>query len=193
MISNYSYAESAARAKKMVGTKGYGGRCLEFSRTMLGIGAKDGAAYTAWKNAAKRHTDRSPKIGAPAFFAPNLKYSPYGHVAIYIGGGKIVSTMSTTNRIGIYTIRQWEAWGYKYLGWAEDLNGALISPIAHKGTRKVVSKTLWGRTSYEVVKTNHFKQRKQGYPLKYVDLVHENGRFWVKTTVGHKYQAKGLY
>ena len=43
-----------------------------------------------------------------------------GHVAIYIGDGKIISSRTLKGQsscVGIETIAKWESWGYKFAGW----------------------------------------------------------------------------
>lgn len=108
-------------------TVGYGGMCLKFVRTCYGIGPKEPSAKAAWANAKRRHVTSSTAdipVGAPIFLSHPK--SRYGHVAIYLGGGNMRTTNSTTNRIHTDSVKKWIGWGYKLDGWTEDLNGVTI-------------------------------------------------------------------
>ena len=83
-------------------------------------------AITQWHAAKDKHpNDRTPKYGAPVYFAGGQ----HGHVAMYVGNGKVRSTdaggrgkMAT---VSIDWFRQ--HWGYSYLGWTGDIGGQKIT------------------------------------------------------------------
>lgn len=112
-------------------TTGFGGQCLQFSRTCYAIGPKYPSAYEAWLNAKIKHptsnTKNIPK-GAPIFFkSPNHNL---GHVAIYLGGGKMRSSNTkANNRIYTVPVSTYVNKGYTLLGWTEDINGVEISGL----------------------------------------------------------------
>ncbi len=111
-------------------TKGYGGLCLKFVRTCYNIGNLYGSARSAWENATIKHPgadlSRCP-VGAPIFL--DHARSKYGHVALYMGNGKMRTTNSATNRVSTVPIATWVGWGYYVLGWTQDLNGVKISGL----------------------------------------------------------------
>jgi len=113
---------SAAAANALNINQGYSGKCLQFVRTVWDVSAKYATAKAAWDHAGLRHPDLSnAPIGAPVFFShPKVAA---GHVALYLGNGKIRSTNSATGRVSTYPISTWTGWGYSLLGWTEDLNG----------------------------------------------------------------------
>lgn len=120
-----------ALAAAVDATTGYGGRCLQFVRTCFDIPSRYASAIAAWNSAENRHPTSSTSsipIGAPVFFAPHG--SPYGHVAIYAGDGLMRSTNSATGRIHTHRVADWVRWGYRLLGWTEDLNGVRIPGLS---------------------------------------------------------------
>lgn len=111
--------------------RGYGGMCLQFTRSGYKIPAKYGDARTAWRNAKFRHLSlKNAPVGAFVFL--DHKNSKYGHVAPYMGNGTIRTTNSATNKVTTDTISKWEDWGYKVLGWSEDLNGYRVPGLKPK-------------------------------------------------------------
>lgn len=112
-------------------TKGYGGLCLQFVRLCYGVGPKYVSAISAWNNAKYKHRTSSTKSipkGAPIFFSG----SKYGHVAVYAGNGLMRTTRASTGRIHTMRVATWLAYGYKLLGWTEDLNGVRVITPAKK-------------------------------------------------------------
>ncbi len=83
-------------------------------------------AITQWHQAKKKHAgDRTPKIGAPVYF----EGGKHGHIAIYIGDGRVRSTdAGGAGRMGTASI-DWfvRNWNMKYLGWTEDIGGWQIN------------------------------------------------------------------
>lgn len=98
------------------------GLCLVFVRTALGIPALYPSAIAAWNGATKRHTGNgTPPAGAPVFWSSRT----FGHIALSVGGGRILSSdilrRGHVDEVPIGTIAA--RWGLTYLGWTEDLNG----------------------------------------------------------------------
>jgi lysozyme len=120
--------EAVTWAKGKVGTTGYGGLCLQFTREAYAIPSKYASAIEAWNKAKHRHSTSSTSgipVGVPIFL--DKSSSEYGHVAVYVGGGRMVTTHASTNKIGEDSVSTWTSdYGYHILGWSEDLNGVLI-------------------------------------------------------------------
>lgn len=135
-MSTRTPAQAAAWANKTA--KGYAGLCLQFVRLAYGVGPKYASAIDAWNGAKKKHRSlANAPVGAPVFFSG----SRYGHVAIYLGDGKIRTTNSYTGRIHTDAISAWEKVGYTTLGWAEDLNGVDVAKPVKKTSAKAPTKT----------------------------------------------------
>lgn len=127
---------AVAWAKKQ--TTGYAGLCLVFVRSAYGIGAKYPSAADAWAHASKRHVTSSlagVPIGAPVYF--HTPATPYGHVAIYLGGRQFRTNYSAKGTVVTATLGAGALAGMTVLGWAEDINGVTIpglSPAKSKTT-----------------------------------------------------------
>jgi hypothetical protein len=100
------------------------GMCLQEVRGWYGIGAKYGSAAEAWGGAKTKHRDSNPKLGAPVFWTGGSK--GYGHIAMYMGGGKVRSTDRPTGKISNVPMSSFGG-ALNYAGWSEDLNGRAIS------------------------------------------------------------------
>lgn len=179
-------------------TTGYGGRCLEFVRTCYGIGPRYDWAITAWNAAATQHsttTTQGIPVGAPVFFAPHI--TRFGHVAIYVGEGLMRTTNSVTRRIHTDPVVRWEGWGYRFLGWTEDLNDVVIPGLAKDaGWYHVV------RTSAGQAHANGYKgpsidfpikyRRKVGHDLQIAKVIVVDGIAWGVTKHGTYYKMSKL-
>jgi len=101
------------------------GMCLAWVRgEAWQIGSLYGSAIEAWNAARHKHKgDRSPPIGAPCFYSGGQ----YGHIVIW-RGTKMRSTDCTSSGDVSDADLDWpvRAWGDKYLGWTEDLNGVQL-------------------------------------------------------------------
>lgn len=113
--------QAVAWAMSMVGGGSqYNGLCLGFVDDAYGAtGARQPRAIDQWyaaKNAGKGHPgDRNPPVGAQVFWASN---NPARHIAIYIGGGMVISTGVDSGRVGIVPMSFLDGYG-PYIGWAE--------------------------------------------------------------------------
>lgn len=76
--------------------------------------ASANANFKAQKAAGRLHTDANPPVGALVFYAG----APYGHVAISVGRGQVVTTWGQDGQR--YAVRQvgLRAFANPYLGWA---------------------------------------------------------------------------
>jgi hypothetical protein len=145
-----SRSEGVTWAKGKVGTTGYGGMCLQFTREAYAIASKYGSAIEAWDKAKYRHATSSTSgipVGVPIFL--DKSSSEYGHVAVYTGNGRMVTTHASTNKIGEDAVSTWvNDYGYHVLGWTEDLNGVLIpddsSSSGSSGSDSVKVDGIWG-------------------------------------------------
>lgn len=100
------------------------GYCLQFVRTLVGAPGGQYDAMTGWNQAhLKHHGDGNPPAGVPVWWGGG-----HGHVAFYVGGGKIVSTdLPTMGRVGLVNLSTpSKLWGKPYLGWTGDLNGVVL-------------------------------------------------------------------
>lgn len=123
---------AAALARANSTTVGYGGLCLAFVTTCYQAAPRFGSAIAAWNaSSTKVITSNlaSIPVGAPIWFAPNG--SPYGHVAIYAGGGLMRTTNSATGRIHTDRVSLWQSWGYRLLGWTRDIEGQPIPDLTN--------------------------------------------------------------
>ncbi|WP_133799463.1 CHAP domain-containing protein [Kribbella caucasensis] len=118
--------EAVARALRLVGGHGYYQLCARLAANIWGrpragyfSAAEQWRQMVAAGNA--RAGDRKPPVGALVFWETG---GPYGHVAVYVGDGRVVSN-DIGDRVpgegGVYLVAfgliesQWSA---TYLGWA---------------------------------------------------------------------------
>jgi hypothetical protein len=117
---------AVAKAMAMVGRTGYHQLC---GRLAANIWGRDRGGYISaaeqWNvmvDSAQAHEgDRRPPLGALVFWATS---GPYGHVAVYVGDGRIVSNDIGDSVPGIGGVYLTEigsiesGWNATYLGWA---------------------------------------------------------------------------
>lgn len=107
------------------------GMCLWHVQDAFGSPHLYPSAIEQWKRARKRHKgDRTPRYGAPVFY----EGGKHGHVAIYVGNGRVRSTDAGGAGKMATVPLDWFAqhWGYTYLGWTEDIGGAMINFVSYK-------------------------------------------------------------
>ncbi|WP_432877460.1 CHAP domain-containing protein [Kribbella sp. CA-245084] len=118
--------QAVARALQLVGGHGYYQLCARLAANIWGrpragyLSAAEQWRQMATTNNAHRN-DRQPPIGALVFWETG---GPYGHVAVYVGNGRIVS--NDINDVvpgegGVYLVDFGlieSKWGATYLGWA---------------------------------------------------------------------------
>lgn len=118
---NRSPREAVAWAMKFVGNGAYyDNLCLKFVDDAYGAnGSRVGRAIDQWYRAlgaGKGHPgDRNPPIGAQVFWHSG---NPARHIALYAGGGMVISTGADYNRVGFVSMSYMDSYG-PYIGWAE--------------------------------------------------------------------------
>ncbi|MGC5167989.1 hypothetical protein [Luteimicrobium sp. DT211] len=116
------------------------GLCLQFTRTVFGVGPKFGSAIAAWNHAAHRHTGRPPAgVVVPVFFRTPSKFR---HVAVVLGNGKVVSTNGAKISLWSSVDQVASLFQGPYLGWSEDLNGVRVYTLG--GPRTIPVTGVWG-------------------------------------------------
>ncbi|MGC5167998.1 hypothetical protein [Luteimicrobium sp. DT211] len=133
-------AAQAFALGRIGGHMAHPGLCLQFTRTVFGVGPRYGSAIAAWEHSTHRHTTAPPRGAVvPVFFRTP---SPYRHVAVALGNGKVVSTNGSAIGLWSSVERVAEVFHGPYLGWSEELNGARV----HVGAphRHVPVTGLWG-------------------------------------------------
>ncbi|HMT68904.1 MAG TPA: hypothetical protein PKD16_02015 [Saprospiraceae bacterium] len=94
-----------------------------------GDGAAD--AEDGWKSepVSARHSDRNPPAGVPVSYLGGSRDN--GHRAISLGGGRIRSTDAGGSGVTATVDLAWpeRAWGLKYVGWSETIDGIQIPPV----------------------------------------------------------------
>lgn len=117
-----------ARAEKYIGAKRkWAHMCLGFVRTAFGLQRVESTAIGAWDATKHKHRgDSNPPAGVPVFWSGGS--SGDGHVAFSLGGGSIISTdLPYPGHISKAQLSDVQAaWGLKYLGWTEDLEGVRV-------------------------------------------------------------------
>lgn len=113
--------EALAWALKWVGGGShYDGLCLGFVDDAYDPqGSRMPTAIAQWYRAKKAGVahpgDRTPPVGAQMFWwSPNSAR----HIAMYAGGGMVITTGAFGGRVGLRTVEDMDGWG-PYLGWAE--------------------------------------------------------------------------
>ena len=173
--------------------RGYGGLCLQFVRLAYGVGPKYGYARLAWQKARWRHATSSwaqVPIGAPIYL--DRPSSKYGHIAIYVGGGRMATTNASTNRTSVTPISTWTgSYGYRMLGWSEDVNGVRVVPTgggvkisryrvtAKQGVNVRTKPSTSAKVTKALPKGSIFTVPKGSGTVK------GSGHRWFKTTAGH--------
>ena len=116
-----SAREAVAWAMQYVGNGAYYNHlCLKFVDDAYGAtGERTGRAIDQWyraKAAGKGHPgDRNPPIGAQVFW---WSQNDAKHVALYAGGGMVISTGADYDRVGLVPWSYFDGYG-PYIGWAE--------------------------------------------------------------------------
>lgn len=105
------------------GVSGWQGLCEKFARSSYGLPGQYHDAAAHWKDAVRKgraHRGSTPPVGALVYWTGGSK--GYGHAAVSIGGGKIVSTdIKRKGKADVVSIAYLNrAWGnLKYEGWAD--------------------------------------------------------------------------
>lgn len=102
----------------------YNGLCLAFVDDAYNPrGGRVGTAIAQWyraKAAGFGHPgDRNPPVGAQVFWWSG---NPARHIALYAGGGMVLTTGAYGGKVGLVTMKHLDGYG-PYLGWAEAYYG----------------------------------------------------------------------
>lgn len=192
-------------SKAIARMKGFGtfrpGRCLEAVWRAFGAVASIGPhagqypyALKGWQYSEKKHAgDRTVPAGAPVYFTAGS--NGFGHVAISLGGNRVLSTdIPSAGLIGVTTIEAIEKrWGRKYLGWTGDFLGHSLSKLGLSTTKPAASGATLKLGSHgpEVKRLQDTLNRR--YPL--YSRLREDGVFGPRTaaTVKEFQRRSGLH
>lgn len=104
------------------GRSGYHNGCLRLTDDAYQpLGGRTGTALGQWRRALRHgygHRDRMAPIGAQLFWRTS---NPAGHVATYVGNGKVVTNMPS-GRVKMVSWKLIDRWG-PFQGWAEPYYG----------------------------------------------------------------------
>jgi len=139
------------------GASGWHNYCEKFVESAWGKAGRYSSAIAHWNIALKEHRAHNGKDAPPGAFV-FWGGGQYGHTAISIGGGKVVSTdilrEGKADVVNIDTITK--RWGKKYLGWADpsrstvlDKNAKAIDPGSYSDKVPVSQKSSQHPTSTE--------------------------------------------
>lgn len=158
----YTATQAVKRAKAMVGDYAYTGMCQAFTVTRFGLGGLgdrdgdgDADAVDGWKSAQGRvhakdiKSYKSIPSGVMLYWDGGSR--GYGHAAISIGNGKMVTTDYRNGQIGIANIQGWWASSHRFLGYVtKDANGYVLrdrirEPLMRIGTYNIA----WDNPKYQ--------------------------------------------
>lgn len=119
-------AQAIAKANSI--HSGYAGMCLKFVQDCYNAAARFPSALAAWQGSTSRHalggSVSGVPQGAPLYMTDG---NPNGHVAIYLGGGRMRTTNSADGRIHTDPVSLWTGrYGYRLQGWTDDIEGQAI-------------------------------------------------------------------
>ena len=117
-------------------------------------------AISQWRASKKKHSGgRTPRLGAPVFY----EGGQHGHVAIYVGNGRVRSTdAGGSGRMATVSLNWFaSAWGYKYLGWTGDIGGRDIEFVERVDVK--VSELRYGQNDSDSVRFLRRCLIKRGY------------------------------
>lgn len=145
-----------------LGTRDGVGWCLRFAQSVYGLtGAPywHESAWKAWLATEYKHTGPLPDRSVPVWFShwgtygSPARYDNWGHVVAYVPGRGFLSSPAwlkpgTTAGQGWYssTAEVEAAFGAKYVGWSEDLNGHRI--INYAGIPGTIKESRMSAESY---------------------------------------------
>lgn len=114
--------------------------CLKFVQDCYNAQPTEPSALQSWNNSNTKHELSNVgqlgevPMGAPLYMTDG---NPYGHVALYLGGGLMRTTNSATGRIHTDPVSLWvNNYGYHLQGWTEDIEGQMIPGLVETPTIK---------------------------------------------------------
>ncbi len=134
----YNRNEVVERALSVNGGPNTPGMCQAWTRGIIGAhavgdvdGDGDADAVDGWASEpmAHRRYDRNPPAGVPVAWGGGSR--GFGHRAISVGNGRIISTdAGGRGKIAIMPLSWFETnWGMKYLGWSTTMSGIVIPTV----------------------------------------------------------------
>lgn len=131
MPRNASEAAQWAIEQVKSGSSGWNNYCERFTESAWGKTGRYASALAGWAAAKKEkraYEGKNPPPGAMVYWGGGQ----YGHAAVSIGGGKIVSTdIKRKGKADIVTIDYLtKTWGKPYLGWADPSKGTKLDKNA---------------------------------------------------------------
>ena len=110
-------AKAVAYAKSMIGNTSLGGWCEVFAARAFGnsFTFPSAIANYRWQAARGRiHPDKNAPAGALVYYSSQRWDGGYGHVAVSIGNGQVITTLEAGQPISVKSI----TWPPGFLGWA---------------------------------------------------------------------------
>lgn len=136
-------ALAAAWALSQAGRQDYLNWCQKFVENAYGTGGQYASAWAAREASAKRGTlytnPEQAQVGDLVFFRPDPSNGNFGHVGIYVGGGKMISARN--GGVGTDDITK-GYWGNLRAGFAAppaEWKGPTTTPDLVAGAQKLVS------------------------------------------------------
>lgn len=149
LTATYSTAAALRRAEAehRQRTQDWYGQCLRFVRSMVGVPALFNEAKDGWAGAKVRHTNGNAPAGSAIFYAGGQ----HGHVVLSAGNGMCWSTdLIRRGQVDLVPVSSAEVkWGYRLLGWTEDLNGYKLR--FDPPPRLSVSEVQWAATHANLI------------------------------------------
>jgi hypothetical protein len=180
----YTGTTAKNRALAKIGKSAEANHCLMEVREIFGIGQKYGSAIAAWNGAQHKHTSRPPSGAVvPVFFDTSSRYE---HVAIALGDGRVATINGSKWSLYSSIDAMCRAWGVKYLGYSEDLNGVRVytppppkpkytSCTALQKAVRATTDNVWGDDSSKrlnaVRAASNWKGKKFPYGVRYTQGV----------------------
>lgn len=123
-------------------TSGYNGLCLAHVQDAYGAAAVEPSAISAWTNSRHKHQTTnlaSAPYGAPVYWSQ--PGNPYGHIALHLDGDRMYTTDSGVGHPHEASMSDWQnRYGYRPLGWTEDIEGQPIPELAYQIATKETTK-----------------------------------------------------
>ncbi len=210
-LAPFAGRKAVRRAKEYVGRRAYTGMCQAFTVTMFGTGAVgdydgdgDADAVDGWEKAKARgkvrtasqiHDFKKIPSGVALYWTGGSR--GYGHAAVSIGGGKMVTTDAAAGGIvGIRDIEGWWARSHNFLGYAyQDGNGFVLKRIHDHARPKSKPVKVSQRKTTTYVITGKAVNVRQGPSIKtdVVKTIPRGYRFgvvgrrgdWLETSKGN--------
>lgn len=123
-VAPLSVEQAIAKAESLIGNPNYEQLCLKLSAEIYGYATS--GAYSAIQAARTIEADGQMRtdienipVGALVWYDGAPAGNPYGHVAVYIGNGMVVSNGAPNGVVGKMSIHECsDVWGQPLIGWS---------------------------------------------------------------------------